>query len=159
MMGKHGKSGQMHTVEALIALVLIIGAVTFASQMSPKQVYTGGDVKTQLFLYGKDFLNLLDMERSDHTSWLYYQINGTVNGSRWDAAANITKNEWLKTSLNAKGVFCKVEIVNLTADGINIVNSSALFGEPPKEAVTVSKLVTLVKPIRVYEVRLTLWYA
>ena len=158
MTGKYGKSGQMHTVEALIALVLIIGAVTFASQMSPKQVYTGGDVKTQLFLYGKDFLNLLDMERSDHTSWLYHQINGTVNGSGWDAAANIT-NEWLNTSLNAKGVFCKVEIVNLTADGINVVNSNASFGEPPKEAVTVSKLVTLVKPIRVYEVRLTLWYA
>ena len=157
MMGKYGKSGQMHTVEALIALVLIIGAVTFASQMSPKQVYTGGDVKTQLFLYGKDFLNLLDMERNDHTSWLYHQINGAVNGSGWDAAANIT-NEWLNTSLNAKGVFCKVEIVNLTADGINVVNSSAPFGEPPKEAVTVSKLMTLVKPIRVYEVRLTLWY-
>jgi len=158
MMGKYGKRGQMHTVEALIALVLIIGAVTFASQMSPKQVYTGGDVKTQLFLYGKDFLNLLDMERRNHTSWLYHQINGTVNGSGWDAAANIT-NEWLNTSLNAKGVFCKVEIVNLTADGINVVNSNASFGEPPKETVTVSKLVTLVKPIRVYEVRLTLWYA
>ncbi|UYZ39900.1 MAG: hypothetical protein N2V74_06845 [Candidatus Methanospirare jalkutatii] len=158
MIGKYGKSGQMHTVEALIALVLIIGAATFASQMSPKQVYTGGDVKTQLFLYGKDFLNLLDMERSDHTSWLYHQINGTVNGSGWDAAANIT-NEWLKTSLNARGVFCKVEIVNLTADGINVVNSNASFGEPPKETVTVSKLVTLVKPVRVYEVRLALWYA
>jgi len=157
MMGKYGKSGQMHTVEALIALVLIIGAVTFASQMSPKQVYTGGDVKTQLFLYGKDFLNLLDMERSDHTSWLYHQINGTVNGSGWDAAASITKR--LNTSLNQRGVFCKVEIVNLTADGINVVNSNASFGEPPKEAVIVSKLVTLVKPIRVYEVRLTLWYA
>ena len=156
MMGKYGKSGQMHTVEALIALVLIIGAVTFASQMSPKQVYTGGDVKTQLFLYGKDFLNLLDMERSDHTSWLYHQINGTVNGSGWDAAASITK--CLNTSLNQRGVFFKVEIVNLTADGINVVNSNASFGEPPKEAVTVSKLVTLVKPVRVYEVRLTLWY-
>jgi len=158
MMRKYGKRGQMHTIEALIALVLIIGAVTFASQMSPKQVCMGGDVKTQLFLYGKDFLNLLDMERSDHTSWLYHQINGTVNGSGWDAAANIT-NEWLNTSLNAKGVFCKVEIVNLTADGINVVNSNASFGEPPKETVTVSKLVTLVKPVRVYEVRLTLWYA
>ena len=156
-MGKYGKSGQMHTVEALIALVLIIGAVTFASQMAPKQVYTGGDVKTQLFLYGKDFLNILDMERSDHTSWLYHQINGTVNGSGWDAAANIT-DEWFNTSLNLKGVFCKVEIVNLTTDGINVVNSNASFGEPPKEAVTVSKLVTLVKPVRVYEVRLTLWY-
>ena len=158
MMRKYEKRGQMHTIEALIALVLIIGAVTFASQIAPRRVYTGGDVKTQLFLYGRDFLNLLDMERRNHTSWLYHQINGTVNGSGWDAAANIT-NEWLNTSLDAKEVFCKVEIVNLTADRINVVNSSAPFGEPPKEAVTVSKLVTLVKPIRVYEVRLTLWYA
>ena len=146
----------MHTVEALIALVLIIGAVTFASQMAPKQVCMGGDVKTQLFLYGKDFLNILDIERKDHTSWLYHQINGTVNGSGWDAAASITN--WLNTSLNQRGVFFKVEIVNLTADGINVVNFNASFGEPPKEAVTVSKLVTLVKPVRVYEVRLTLWY-
>ncbi|MCW3135616.1 MAG: hypothetical protein N2V77_01560 [Canidatus Methanoxibalbensis ujae] len=156
MRGKETR-GQMHTVEALLALIILIGAVAYASQTAPKQICTGEE-RTQLYLYGRDFLNILDMEHGDHTSWLYHQISGTVNGSRWNAAENII-NEWNKTSLPSKGVFCKVEIINLTEKGINVVNFSA--GEPSEDAVTISKIVTIVNPpyVEIYEVRLTLWYA
>jgi hypothetical protein len=43
--------------------------------------------------------------------------------------------------------------VNLTFSKTNTT-----YGEPPQNAVTVTRLVTLVDPVRVYEVRLTLWY-
>jgi len=156
------KKGQMHTIEALLALMLIIGVVAFTARSAPGETQVEGSMDTQLALYGNDFLSILDMEQPDHTSWLYHQVNGTVNavnGSNWNGAANITR-EWQKTMLNGSGVFCKVEIVNFTQAGqINVLNSSSAYGEPPENAVTVSRLVTLVNPhVEVYEVRLTLWY-
>ncbi|MHC1611640.1 MAG: DUF7288 family protein [Candidatus Methanospirareceae archaeon] len=149
--------GQMHTIEALLALMLIIGLVAFTAQSAPGETQVESSMDTQLLLYGEDFLSILDMERSDdHTSWLYHQVNGTVNGSGWNGAANIT-DEWERTMLNSSGVFCKLEIVNFTSDEPSI-SSHAPYGNPPENAVTVTRLVTLLNPIRVYEVRLTLWY-
>ena len=155
---KMNKKGQMHTIEALLALMLIIGVVAFAARSAPGETQVEGSMDTQLVLYGNDFLSILDMEQSDHTSWLYHQVNGTVNGSDWNGAANITR-EWQNTTLNGSGVFCKVEIVNFTSDGaLNSVDSYPFYMNPPENAVTVSRLVTLVNPhVEVYEVRLTLW--
>lgn len=155
------RRGQMHTIEALLALLLIIGVVTYAAHAGSRSAQVESSVDTQLMLYGDDFLSILDMERSrdDHTSWLYHQVNGTVNGS-WNGAANITQ-EWEKTMLPGSGVFCRAEIVNVTSDGtLNTVQSSAPFGNPPENSITVARLVTLVEQssVRVYEVRLTLWY-
>ncbi|MHC1636375.1 MAG: DUF7288 family protein [Candidatus Methanospirareceae archaeon] len=153
-----GKEGQMHTIEALLALMIIIGVVTFAALSAPREMNTSNNIDIQLVLYGEDFLSILDMERKDHTSWLYHQVNGTVNGSNWDGAANITR-EWRNTKLDSKGILCKVEIVNLSSTGLlNLVNSSAPYGEPPRDSITVSRLVTLIDPVRIYEVKLTLWY-
>jgi type II secretory pathway pseudopilin PulG len=153
------KKGQMHTIEAIIALMIIIGVIAFAARSAPQEMQVESSVDTQLMLYGEDFLSILDMERSDHRSWLYEQVEGTVNESNWNGAANITR-EWQNTTLNSSGVFCKVEIVNFTsADLLNLVNSNSTYGEPPQNAVTVTRLVTLVNPeVRVYEVRFTLWY-
>ena len=154
---KMNKKGQMHTIEALLALMLIIGVVAFTARSAPGETQVEGSMDTQLVLYGNDFLSILDMELPDHTSWLYHQVNGAVN-SNWNGAANITQ-EWQKTMLSSSGVFCKVEIVNFTQAGqIKVLNSSSAYGEPPQNAVTVTKLVTLVNPhVEVYEVRLTLW--
>jgi len=150
------KKGQMHTIEALLALMLIIGVVAFTARSAPGETQVEGSMDTQLALYGNDFLSILDMEQPDHTSWLYHQVNGTVNGSStWNGAENITR-EWQNTMLSGSGVFCKVEIVNSTSFN---VSSDSPYGSPPENAVTVSRLVTLVNPhVEVYEVRLTLWY-
>ena len=156
--GTMNRKGQMHTIEALLALMLIIGVVTFAAQSGPRRTHVESSVDTQLVLYGEDFLCILDMERSDHTSWLYHQINGTVNGSTWGGAANITR-EWQNTELNGSGVFCKVEIADFTSSGLlAIVDAYPPYANPPENSITVTMLVTLVDPVRVYEVRLTLWY-
>ena len=156
------KKGQMHTIEAILALMLIIGVIAFAARSAPQEMQVESSVDTQLMLYGEDFLSILDMENENHTSWLYHRVNGTVNGSHWNGAANITR-EWQNTTLNGSGIFCKVEIVNLTDGQLKVVNDTcgvnSTYGEPPKNAVTVTRLVTLVNPeVRVYEVRLTLWY-
>ena len=151
---KMNKKGQMHTIEALLALMLIIGVVAFTARSAPGETQVEGSMDTQLVLYGNDFLSILDMELPDHTSWLYHQVNGTVNGSNWNGAVNITR-EWQKTMFSGSGVFCKVEIVNSTSFN---VSSDSPYGRPPENAVTVSRLVTLVNPhVEVYEVRLTLW--
>jgi len=157
---KVNKKGQMHTIEAILALMIIIGIIAFAARSAPQETQIESSLDTQLMLYGEDFLSILDMERSDHTSWLYHQVNGTVNGSGWNGAANITE-KWQNTTLNGSGIFCKVEIANFTPAGqINVLNSSSTYGEPPQNAVTVTRLVTRVNPheVEVYEVRLTLWY-
>jgi len=158
--GTMNRKGQMHTIEALLALMLIIGVVAFAAQSGPRGMQAESSVDTQLMLYGEDFLSILDIERSgsDHTSWLYHQVNGTVNGSTWSGATNITR-EWQNTTLNGSGVFCKVEIANVTSSGLlTIVDSYPRYANPPENSITVTRLVTLVGPVRVYEVRLTLWY-
>jgi hypothetical protein len=152
------RKGQMHTIEALLALMLIISVVTFAAQSGPRRTHVESSVDTQLMLYGEDFLSMLDMERIDHTSWLYHQVNGTVNESDWNGAANITR-EWQNTTLSGSGIFCKVEIADFTPSGLlTIVDSYPPHANPPENSITVTRLVTLVGPVRVYEVRLTLWY-
>jgi len=156
---KVNKKGQMHTIEAILALMIIIGIIAFAARSAPQETQIESSLDTQLMLYGEDFLSILDLEDEHHRSWLYGEVNGTVSGSR-NGAANITR-EWQNTTLNGSGIFCKVEIVNFTQAGqINVLNSSSTYGEPPQNAVTVTRLVTLVNPpeVEVYEVRLTLWY-
>ena len=147
-MMKTNKKGQMHTIEALLALMLIIGVVAFTARSAPGETQVEGSMDTQLALYGNDFLSILDMEQPDHKSWLYYFVETN----------NITgfKQEWEKTNLtDKKGIFYKLELYN----GCDLQNFSAPYGEPPENAVTVSRLVTLVNPhVEVYEVRLTLWY-
>lgn len=151
------KKGQMHTIEALLALMLIIGVVAFVARSAPGETQVECSMDTQLLLYGEDFLGVLDTERIVHTSWLYDQVVGTANEG-WNGAENIT-DEWKSTTLNGSGVFCKVEIVNFTSDmSLNSVDSYPPYVNPPENAVTVTRLVTLVEPVRVYEVRLTLWY-
>ena len=156
------KKGQMHTIEAILALMIIIGIIAFAARSAPQETQIESSLDTQLMLYGEDFLSILDMENETHRSWLYDQVNGTVE-SDWNGAANITR-EWQNTTLNGSGIFCKVEIVNLTDGQLKVVNDTcgvnSTYGEPPKNAVTVTRLVTLVNPprVEVYEVRLTLWY-
>lgn len=154
---KLNKKGQMHTIEALLATVLIVGVVMFAANVAPREIYVADRVDTQLMLYGEDFLSILDMENvTDRTSWLYHQVNGTVNNSNWDGAVNISR-EWNNTSLNKLGIFHNVTIVNITQRGL-IYTLNTNGTSPSREAITVSRMVVLFNPIRIFEVRLSLWY-
>jgi uncharacterized membrane protein len=105
---KMNKKGQMHTIEAILALMIIIGVIFFAARSAPQETQIESSMDTQLMLYGEDFLSILDLEDRNHISWLYHQVNGTVN-SNWDGAANITE-EWQNTTLNGSGIFCKLKL-------------------------------------------------
>jgi hypothetical protein len=152
---KKKRQGQMHTIEALLALMIIIGVVTFAARSAPQETQVESSVDTQLVLYGEDFLSILDMEINDtHKSWLYYFVDGP----------NFTefRQEWNQTNLTDKnGIFYKVELFNSSSyEGNPLYLSDSPYGNPPHNAVTVTRLVTLVDSgtVKVYEVRLTLWY-
>jgi hypothetical protein len=160
---KKKRQGQMHTIEALLALIIIIGVITFAARSAPQETQVESSVDTQLVLYGEDFLSILDMEREDHTSWLYYQVNGNVSGNSWDFASNFSE-QWENTSLENKGIFYTLELYNISGAGnlqyVPLSHNATRYGNPPQNAVTVTRLVTLVDSgtVKVYEVRLTLWY-
>jgi len=144
------KKGQMHTIEAILALMIIIGIIAFAARSAPQETQIESSIDTQLMLYGEDFLSILDMENETHRSWLYDRVNGTFG----DFKSNFS-DQWNQTNLTERGVFYKLELYN----GTNLQNFSAPYGEPPQNAVTVTRLVTLVNTeVEVYEVRLTLWY-
>ncbi len=157
---KKKRQGQMHTIEALLALMLIIGVVAFAARSAPQETQVESSVDTQLVLYGDDFLCILDMEREDHKSWLYDQVNGTVK-SGWIFATNFS-DQWNQTNLtDKKGIFYKMELLNSSSYEGNLpYPPDSPYGDPPQNAVTVTRLVTLVESgtVKVYEVRLTLWY-
>ncbi len=144
------KKGQMHTIEAILALMIIVGIIAFAARSAPQETQIESSIDTQLMLYGEDFLSILDLEDENHRSWLYDQVNGNFT-----LFASNFRNQWDKTNLTERGVFYKLELYN----GSNLQNFDAPYGEPPQNAVTVTRLVTLVNTeVEVYEVRLTLWY-
>ena len=153
----------MHTIEAILALMLIIGVIAFAARSAPQEMQIESSVDTQLMLYGEDFLSILDMEKKTHKSWLYEQVNGNVSESPpWDFAYDFS-DKWNRTNLTERGVFYKLELYNVSENGnlnrVDLSQNATRYGEPPQNAVTVTRLVTLVNSaVEVYEVRLTLWY-
>lgn len=146
----------MHTIEALLALILIIGVVTFAARSAPQETQVESSIDTQLVLYGEDFLSILDMENKTHKSRLYDFVNSS------NPNFTVFKQEWDKTNLtDKKGIFYKVELLNASSyEGNPSDPPYSPYGNPPENAVTVTRLVTLVESgkVEVYEVRLTLWY-
>ncbi|NKQ39682.1 MAG: hypothetical protein HF967_09515, partial [Methanosarcinales archaeon] len=65
--------------------------------------------------------------------------------------------QWNNTSLNKLGISHNVTIVNITQRGL-IYTLNTNGTSPSREAITVSRMVVLFNPIRIYEVRLSLWY-
>ena len=147
------KKGQMHTIEALLALMLMISVVAFAARSAPGETQVESSVDTQLLLYGEDVLSILDMADRNHKSWLYDLVNGTYNCADFECV-------WEHTNLTAKkGVFYKLELLNATKETAVVFQTCSPYGNPPANAVTATRLVTLVNPqVDVHEVRLTLWY-
>lgn len=86
---------QMHTLEAIIAAILMIGAVTFVTMtapmgMQPAQQYS----EAQLKIYGRDALNVLSAEDELQISELDGNLRGLLpenvgyNVAVYDGAGN-----------------------------------------------------------------------
>jgi len=140
--------GQMYTLEALLASLIIFGVVVFAINSSPKFGTETKEFTTlQLKKYADDILEILDLENSTHESLL----------SKWiESGFKSSTLNWTAIELNLRkslGVMMHVEVLDPNG---SLVYS---FGPPPpRGAVSSFRVVPVSTPPYAYEVRLYLWY-
>ncbi len=142
--------GQMYTLEALLASLIIFGVVIFAINASPQFGTETKEFTTlQLKKYADDILEILDLENSTHKSLLSQWVeNGITYGFTDTIWKNIEQN--LKNNMS---ILMHVEV--LDPDG-KVVYS---YGpNPPEGAVSSFRVVPVSSPPYAYEVRLYLWY-
>lgn len=147
-MGMNGK-GQMYTLEALIASLIIFGVVIFAMTASPQfGTETKEFTSLQLKKYADDILELLDLERINHTSLLSSLV---VNQTEFhNVFSSIAKD--LQENLS---IMLRAEV--LYPNGT--IKPGFVYGLPPPEgAVSSFRVVPISSPPYAYEVRLYLWY-
>lgn len=147
------KRGQMYTLEALIASLIIFGVVIFAINASPQfGTETKEFTSLQLKKYADDILEILDLENKSHRSLLSEWIETGVSLGSWsDFDTYFKKITWsLQKNLS---IMLHVEV--LDPDG-NLVHE---WGPPPPEgAVSSFRVVPVSSSPYAYEVRLYLWY-
>ena len=145
--------GQMYTLEALIASLVIFGVVIFAINHSPKFGTETKEFTTlQLKKYADDILEILDLENESHGSLLSEWIEYGTNKNDWSMFdTNFSQiNKILKQHLV---IMLHVEV--LKPDG-SLVHE---WGpQPPEGAVSSFRVVPVSSPPYAYEVRLYLWY-
>jgi len=140
--------GQMYTLEALIAALVIFGVVVFAINHSPKfGTETKEFTSLQLKKYADDILEILDLENNAHGSLL---------------------SEWIESGFDSR-------ILNWTAIDMNLRNNlhimmrvevlypngaiKFVYGpNPPEGAVSSFRVVPVSNSPYAYEIRLYLWY-
>ncbi len=147
------KKGQMYTLEALLASLIIFGVVIFAINASPQFGTETKEFTTlQLKKYADDILEILDLENSTHKSILSEWVeNGIISHSFTDTIwKNIEQN--LKNNMS---ILMHVEVLDPNG---KVVYS---YGPPPPEGAVSSFRVVPVYvngKAQAYEVRLYLWY-
>ena len=142
--------GQMYTLEALLASLIIFGVVIFAINASPQFGTETKEFTTlQLKKYADDILEILDLENSTHKSLLSQWVeNGISSGFTDTIWKNIEQN--LKDNMS---ILMHVEVLDPNG---KVVYS---YGPPPPEgAVSSFRVVPVSSPPYAYEVRLYLWY-
>ncbi len=138
--------GQMYTLEALLASLIIFGVVIFAINSSPQFGTETKEFTTlQLKMYADDILCILDMENSSHGS-LLAEIVG--NGVEF-------REVFSSIALKLRGMSIMMRAEVLYPNG----TVKFVYGPPPPEgAVSSFRVVPVSTPPYAYEVRLYLWY-
>ncbi len=139
--------GQMYTLEALIASLIIFGVVIFAMANSPQfGTETKEFTSLQLKKFADDILEILDLENETHGSLLSELV---LNEKKFqtvfeDIAENLRNN--LSIMLRAEVLYPNGTV-------------KFVYGPPPPEgAVSSFRVVPVSSPPYAYEVRLYLWY-
>jgi len=139
--------GQMYTLEALLASLIIFGAVVFAMKTAPRFGTETKEFTTlQLKKYADDILELLDLERGDHTSLL---SDITSNRTLFE----ITFKRISETLVGNLSVMLRAEV--LYPNGTVKYSYGPI---PPRGAVSSFRVVPSISPPYAYEVRLYLWH-
>jgi len=141
------RKGQMYTLEALLASLIIFGVVIFAINASPQFGTETKEFTTlQLKKYADDILEILDLERSDHTSLLSdIVLNKVLFTNVFDSIS--------RTFRDNMSIMLRAEV--LYPNG----TVKFVYGPPPPEgAVSSFRVVPVKNAPYAYEVRLYLWY-
>ncbi len=139
--------GQMYTLEALIASLIIFGVVIFAMTNPPQfGTETKEFTSLQLKKFADDILEILDLENETHGSLLSDLV---LNEKRFQTVfGEIAKN--LRNNLS---IMLRAEV--LYPNG----TVKFVYGPPPPEgAVSSFRVVPVSSPPYAYEVRLYLWF-
>ncbi|TGC07302.1 DUF7288 family protein [Methanolobus halotolerans] len=157
-------SAQLHTLEALMALLLIIGVIVFtvqATSLTPLTSSTANaHIEAQLQILGQDILNSLDYAEYGQDSPLKKDIldwNGaqyTWNSTEYHANTNrvVNSSEIMLNSSTAtilesiaikKGIAHNLEITWIEKSGTSRSMPYIYNGEPSDNAVIVTKRVLL----------------
>ncbi len=145
--------GQMYTLEALIASLIIFGVVVFAMSSSPQfGTETKEFTALQLKKYADDILEILDLENEDHSSLLSSWVEKGVKSNNW--VEFDTNFSYISESLRQNlSIMLHVEVISPNGD------AKHSYGPPPPEgAVSSFRVVPVSSPPYAYEVRLYLWF-
>lgn len=142
--------GQVHTLEAIIASVIILTTLFVAMSIPNPKSGISNYRNLQLKKYADDVLTLLTIENKSYESILTYYARHDWNGFR-----NYFKGNISEPLLENLSIGTNVTIFNVT-DGYRKVCSA---GYPlPKNGDVVSSFTVLIVNDSVYEVRLYVWF-
>lgn len=155
---KFDTSAQLHTLEALMALIIITGIIIFtvqATSLTPLTSSTANaHIEAQLQILAQDMLTVLDHSQSGHNSSLKEDIlNWKGEQYSWNSTAyhselnntltNSSTAQVLKYVIVPKGIAHNVEFAVINDAGAVMALHYIYNGEPSDNAVTVSRRVLL----------------
>lgn len=152
--------GQMHSLEALMASLIMIGIIVFAVEATSLTPLTSSTanahIEAQLQTMGQDMLNALSYTGHEHNSDLKNDIlnwNGTEyvwNGTGYDSRdsnnitlVNSSLGEMFEFIAIPRGIAHNVHFTWVNENGVTISRPYIYNGDPSDNAVIVSKKVVL----------------
>ncbi len=155
---KRDYEAQLHTLEALMALIIITGIIIFtvqATSLTPLTSSTANaHIEAQLQTLAQDMLTVLDHSQSGHNSSLKedilnwngeeYSWNSTAYHSELNNTLTVSSTaDILKSVIVPKGIAHNVEFAVINDAGAVMTLPYIYNGEPSDNAVTVSRRVIL----------------
>ncbi len=155
--------GQIYIFEAVLAVIIVIGAVFFMVESTPSPgTYIGDFSSLQLKKYADDILEILSFEdpqklrnlvdTNNHTSPLYEWVKDCSKGDCSNFDDNFYK---IGLELDRLSIAYKAEIVRVENGVFEEIHCN---GTCVSISNAVSSFRVLIIDGEVYEVRLTLWY-
>lgn len=155
---KTDTSGQLHTLEALMSLILIMGVIVFtvqATSLTPLTSSTANaHIEAQLQILAQDMLAVLDHSTSGQNSSLKDDIlNWNGEEYTWNSVdyvseegsilSNSSTADLLVDVIISKGIAHNVEFAMISDTGSIMTLPYIYNGEPSDNAVVVSRRVLL----------------
>lgn len=154
---KNDVTAQLHTLEALMALVIITGIIVFAVQATSLTPLTSSTanahIEAQLQTLGQDMMAVLDHSSHGQDSSLKEDIlSWDGEGYTWNSTAYAAENnsltgsataDILETVIVSRGIAHNVEFAMINEAGTVITLPYIYNGEPSDNAIIISRRVLL----------------